>query len=105
MRLNQPAPNGGETFLCELPFRDVYARTDVASESTIRVKSWYTSLENPAILSIFSPQPVLQFKRPSSVECFGVSLQTAVRIVQMNSFHLTVAKCRLKWAAREATPR
>src|SRR5438876_46894 len=105
MRLNQPAPNGGETLLCELPFRDVYARADVARESTIRVKSWYTIVENPAILSIFSPHPVMHFKRLSSVECFGVGLQTAVRIVRMNCFHPTIAKFRLKWAASEVQPR
>jgi hypothetical protein len=101
MCLNQLAPNGGETLLGELPFRDIYARTDVASESAIRVKSWYTIVENPAILSIFSPQPVLQFKRLSSVECFGVDLQTAVRIVRMNSFRPTIPKFCLTWAACE----
>src|SRR6201997_4921910 len=105
MRLNQLAPNRGEALLGELPFRDIYARTDVASESPIRVKPWYTIVENPAILSIFSPQPVLQFKRLSSVECFGVSLKTAVRIVRMNSFHPSVAKFRLKWAVCEVQPR
>src|SRR4029077_4125573 len=105
MCLNQLAPNGGETLLGELPFRNIYARTDVASESAIRVKSWYTIVENPAILSIVSPHPVLQFKRLSSVECFGVSLQTAVRIVRVNSFHPTVTKFRLKCAACEVQPR
>src|SRR4029077_2694120 len=105
MRLNHPAPNGGETLLCVLPFRDVYARADVVSESTIRVESWHTVVENPAILSIFSPHPVMHFKRFSSVICFGVGLQAAVRIVRMNSFHPTVAKFRLKWAACEVQPR
>src|ERR1700758_633161 len=105
MRLNQLAPNRGEALLGELPFRDIYARTDVASESAIRVKPWYTIVENPAILSIFSPQPVLQFKRLSSLKCSGISLQTAVRIVRMNSFHPTVAKFRLEWAASEVQPR
>ena len=105
MRLNQSAPNGGETLLGVLPFRDVYARADVASESTIRVESWHTVAENPAILSVSSPHPVMHFKRLSSVKCFGVGLQTAVRIVRMNSFHPTVAKFRLKWAACEVQPR
>src|ERR1700751_2469421 len=104
MRLNQPAPNGGETFLCELPFRDVYARTDVASESTIRVKSWYAIIENPAILSIFSPQPVLHFKRLSSLECFGVGFETTVRIVWINSLGPAIAKFCLKWSPCEVQP-
>ena len=63
--------------VCVLPFRDVYARTDVASEITIRVESWHTVVENPAILSIFSPQPVMHLKRLSAVKCFAVGLQTA----------------------------
>src|SRR5690348_7700016 len=104
MRLNQPAPNGGQTLLCELPVRDVYARADVAGETTIWIKSRYTIVENPAILSIASPQPVLHFKRLALIECVGVGFETAFRIIRMNSVHPTIAKFRLKWSACEVQP-
>src|SRR5690349_9277610 len=104
MRINQSAPNSGQTLLCKLPLRDVDARANVAGECTIPVESCYTVVENPAILSIFSPQPVLHFKRLSSLECLGVCFETAFRIIRMNSVHPAIAKFGLKWSTCEVQP-
>ncbi len=52
-----------------------------------------------------SPQPILEFKRFSAVECFRVGLETAARIVRMKASGPVVVKLRFKWTSGEVQPR
>src|SRR4249920_3746391 len=63
VRLNQPTSNVGHRFFCELSFCDVHARANIASKRTVRVESRHANVQNPTVLSVMSPQPILQLER------------------------------------------
>src|SRR4029077_18438611 len=101
---DQPAAYGGHGFFGELSFGDVDARPDVAREGAIRVEPRYALVQNPAVLPIMSPEPILHLKRLSSVECFRVGLQAGVNIVRMKASGPTIAELFFQRAAGEVQP-
>jgi hypothetical protein len=59
VRRNQSAPYVSKGFRGQLPIGDVDARTYEASKRTVKIESWHSGLEDPAVLCVVSPQSML----------------------------------------------
>src|SRR5947208_12259259 len=61
-------------------FSDVHARTDVTGEAFLRVIARHTTIRNPAIIAVVTPQPVLHDVRLPGIEGLRVNLEAARQI-------------------------
>src|SRR6266705_3514635 len=84
MGFNQSAPHSGKSFLGQLAFRDVQARSYVADKKTVRIQSGHAYIEHPAVFSIVPPQPILDLEGFSEIKCTRVSIQPILQIFRMH---------------------
>src|SRR5215470_16562199 len=96
MRLNQPTPHAGKSFLGELSIGDVQARSDVSGKSAIWVEPRDTNVEDPPILSVMTSQPILHFKILVTFERLCVGRQTCPQVVRVDPFCPTIPEFLLK---------
>src|SRR5207302_1600730 len=102
---NQPASDAGKGFLGDPSIGNVNPRTYVPGKRTVRVHSWHSDIEDPAVFSIVAPQAILHVERFSPIECMVVGLQARFQILGVNSFDPTISKLCLKRSACEIEPR
>src|SRR5215467_10008731 len=104
MRLDQPGPDAGKSFLGELSIGDVQARSNVASKRAIRIEPRGTNVENPSILSVMTSQPVLHFEILATFKSLRVGRDTSPQVVGVDRFRPTIPELLLKRSSAEIQP-
>jgi hypothetical protein len=84
---------------------DVNARADIAKESAITGKSRNSSIIDPTVCAIVTPQPVLHSKIFTGIKVAGVNVYTAVEIVLMDPLCPTITNFLRQQATSECQPR
>src|SRR5579862_3088544 len=105
MSFYQSLPNGGQSDLSQLVISDVNARSDVADECAVEVKSWYAVIEKPAVFSVVSPHPILRLERFAQVERCPGDMQAPFEVLRMHYLPPAFAKLRVCGATTEFEPR
>ena len=65
-----------------LVLSDVITPADVARKISARILEWSSAVNNPTILAVVTPQPVLRFKDSTNVECILVASQHRIEIAR-----------------------
>src|SRR5262249_55786599 len=104
LRINQPATDGGKSLLRELTFSNVYTRSDVSRKRTVWLKTRHTSVEDPAIISFFTPQPILHGKWLMPIKRLRVGIQTCLQICRMDALQPPVSQFCFKGSAGDVQP-
>src|SRR5437762_10782449 len=105
LRINQPAAHTGKSFLGLLALCHVNARTYVTGKRAFGTKSRYPHIQDPSILSIVPPQPILHFERLTPLEGLVVIVQTQLQIIRVHTLRPSVSQFRDKRPSGELKPR
>src|SRR5436190_203683 len=70
----------------------------------MRVKSWHANIEQPTVLPVISPEPILHFERFSEIKCTCVCIQAGFHVFRMNTFCPAIPKLRFDGPTREFQP-
>src|SRR5215510_6146516 len=83
---------------------DVNGNTDVADEIAIGLKARYPMIQQPTIFTVISPQAVFHRELSPQVEGIDVDLETAVKILRVNSLCPAIAELLLQGPAGKVEP-
>src|SRR5215831_16747009 len=83
---------------------DVNRNTDVADEIAIGLKARYPMIQQPTIFTVISPQAVFHRELSPQVEGIDVDLETAVKILRVNSLCPAIAELLLQGPAGKVEP-
>src|SRR6266404_1671629 len=83
---------------------DVDGSTDIPEKCAIGRKAWHSMIEDPAILTVESPQAVFHRKLLPRVEGVCVDFKTAVEVVGMDALRPPIAKLLLHRTAGKGEP-
>src|SRR5260370_41580812 len=67
-------------------------------------KMWRSTIQDPAIFTVTSPQAILDRKRLARVEGISVNVETAVEVFPVNALGPAIAKLLLQAAAGKVEP-
>src|SRR5271169_1744880 len=82
--LNQLAVHTQQRGLREFAVRDIDPDSDVSSKRALRVESWHPDVQNPPILSVVSPQPILHSEALTLVKRLAVGLKAVLHVLAVN---------------------
>ena len=91
-------------FLDPLSVGDVNTRADVPGENAIWGEPWNPVVQDPAVLAVVPPQPVLHCKRSASLQCRDIGLQASLQVVGVDALGPTVAHHLLDGPSSEVEP-
>src|SRR5262249_919083 len=83
---------------------DVNDRANVADEIAIGLKARHPMIQHPTIVTVISPQAVCHRELSPQVEGIDVDLETAVKILRVNSLCPAIAKLLLQGPAGKVEP-
>src|SRR5215471_2226216 len=83
---------------------DVSGRANVADEIAIGLKARYPMIQHPTIFTVISPQAVFHCELAPHVEGIDVDLETAVKILRVNSLCPAIAKLLLQGPSGKVEP-
>ena len=83
---------------------DVDAGSDEAEETAGSIVARHTVIEQPAVLAVRAPQPVLELERFAARECFDVSAEAALQVLAMDALGPPDSAFLLQLAAGEGEP-
>ena len=63
---------------------DIQTPAHITFEGSIGRVSWYSTIEDPAVLAGMMPQPVLHFEWAPGIKTAQVKLQATVEVVRVN---------------------
>src|SRR5271157_3197618 len=91
-------------FLDPLSVGDIEARADVPGENAIWGEPGNPVLENPAILAVLPPQPVIHCKGRASVQCRYVGLPASLQVIGVDALGPALAHLLLDGPSSEVEP-
>src|SRR5262249_14268238 len=83
---------------------DVSGSTDVADKIAIGLKARHPVIQHPTIFTVISPQAVFHRELSPQVEGIDVDLETAVKILRVNSLCPAIAELLLQGPAGKVEP-
>src|SRR5262249_21025005 len=84
---------------------DVYTRSDITGECSLRVITWDAVVRYPAIIAIGSSQPVLHNEKLPHVERVGINVHAFFQVIFMHAFSPAVSKLLFHSASCKLQPR
>ena len=94
-----------QRFFGPLALGDVHDRSDVAGQRAVRRQQRDAAIENPSILAVVPPEPVLECERLMRFERRVENLEAPRKVVRMNRLAPSVREHGLQRAAGERHPR
>src|SRR5215831_6188277 len=104
MGFDQSAANRRQSCLGLLSIADVKARSDITCKSAVPIESRHTDVQDPTVLSVFTPKAILHFKGFTLIKRPGVRLQAALQVFAVDPFRPAVSQFCLNASACELQP-
>src|SRR5262252_10535205 len=104
MGFDQSAANRGQSFLGQLSIGDIQARSNIAGKTAARVESRHADIQDPAVLSIVTPESIFHRKRLPLIKRLRVGFQAALQILLVYSVRPAVSQFCLEPSAGELHP-
>src|SRR5215470_16537 len=100
----QSALTVAQRLLCFLALSDVHGRANVSSKTAIGREAWHASIQYPTILTVMTPEAVLDLKVLAGVERNLISIYAFITVIRVDAIGPTVAQFLLQRSAREVQP-
>src|SRR5208283_3301561 len=104
LRVDQATTQFSKRHFCQLPFRNIDARANIATECAIGSKPWHAIVDKPPIFSIEALQSVLHLKIGASIKSLRVNVETSFQVVGMHPGGPSFSQLFLRRSAGEVQP-